>query len=146
MTKLKKNCRYKWNDFFAVWSRETHGRMFSMSLKPSGVLQQEAVLVCVLLSIWRALSFVQVMWTRLWSTLFSAPSVSSSSSEPMLVSRSIEFLSLTSCAYRHIRHTFSKTPANHNTYDVQLKHLLARSVILFWRKRLAQMCTSGEKL
>lgn len=85
---------------------KTHGRILSMSLKPSGVLQPEGMCACARSS--SALSLVQVMWTRLCSEMppppFSVPpppSVSSSSSEPMLVKRSVEFLSFTSCAYTH---------------------------------------------
>lgn len=100
---------------------KTHGRILSMSLKPSGVLQPEGMCACARSS--SALSLVQVMWTRRCSgapPTFSvppAPSVSSSSSEPMLVKRSIEFLSLTNWAYIHtyththilILHTLSPT-------------------------------------
>lgn len=84
---------------------KTHGRILSMSLKPSGVLQPEGMCACARSS--SALSLVQVMWTRLWSvappplSVPAGPSVSSSSSEPMLVKRSIEFLSFTSWAYTH---------------------------------------------
>lgn len=84
---------------------KAHGRILSMSLKPSGVLQPEGMCACARSS--SALSLVQVMWTRLWSvappplSVPAGPSVSSSSSEPMLVKRSIEFLSFTSWAYTH---------------------------------------------
>lgn len=77
--------------------------MLSMSLKPSGVEQPECVtLYCVVFS------FVQVIWTRRWCSELppahaarsrSPPSVSSSSSEPMLVRRSMELRSFTSWAW-----------------------------------------------
>lgn len=79
-----------------------HGLMLSMSLKPSGVEQPECVaLYCA------AFSLVQVICTRRWCSELppltalsrSPPSVSSSSSDPMLVRRSIEFRSLTSWAW-----------------------------------------------
>lgn len=77
--------------------------MLSMSLKPSGVEQPECVaLYC------EVFSLVQVIWTRRWCSELpppplaglsrSPPSVSSSSSDPMLVSRSIELRSFTSWA------------------------------------------------
>lgn len=76
-----------------------HGLMLSMSLKPSGVEQPECVaLYCSVFSL------VQVIWTRRWCSalpplgLSRSPSVSSSSSEPMLVSRSMELRSFTSWA------------------------------------------------
>lgn len=82
-----------------VW---THGLILSMSLKPSGVEQPE----CAALY-WAVFSLVQVIWTRRWCSALppplaarsrSFPSVSSSSSEPMLVRRSIELRSFTSWA------------------------------------------------
>lgn len=80
-------------------AHHTHGLMLSMSLKPSGVEQPECVaLYC------NVFSLVQVIWTRRWCSVLPplglslSPSVSSSSSEPMLVSRSIELRSFTSWA------------------------------------------------
>lgn len=74
--------------------------MLSMSLKPSGVEQPEcAALYCAVFSL------VQVIWTRRWCSVLlltgrslSPPSVSSSSSDPMLVRRSIELRSFTNWA------------------------------------------------
>lgn len=105
---------------------KTHGRILSMSLKPSGVLQPEGMCACARSS--SALSLVQVMWTRLCSEMppppFSVPpppSVSSSSSEPMLVKRSVEFLSFTSCAYTqsNLSFTFSQTRALHSQQSIR---------------------------
>lgn len=79
-----------------------HGLMLSMSLKPSGVEQPECVaLYCMVFSL------VQVIWTRRWCSELppalpalsrSPPSVSSSSSDPILVRRSMELRSFTSWA------------------------------------------------
>lgn len=81
-------------------AHHTHGLMLSISLKPSGVEQPECVaLYC------NVFSLVQVIWTRRWCSVLPpplglslSPSVSSSSSEPMLVRRSMELRSFTSWA------------------------------------------------